>query len=163
MNLLKSIFFLAFISLVISCKSDPNSSGNDGHDHSHGAHVSTIDSTQPPLFNEIMAIHDEIMPRMSEIETLKQNIRMKMDSIDALNGNEEYRKQFRHAMAELNRADNMMSDWMFNFKDSYDTIHTESLKKSFLEAERAKIEGVKMTMNESIQVAQLTLKNTPIK
>ena len=56
-----------------------------------------------------------------------------------------------------------MSDWMNNFKENYDTIKLESIKNSFLEAERAKIEGVKMTMDESIKVARLTISNTPVK
>lgn len=142
---------------------DSKSSGMDGQDQSKTGQVSTIDSTQPALFNEIMAVHDEIMPQMNEIETLKQDIRMRMDSIDAQNDKAEFRSQFRHALAELNRADNMMSDWMNNFKENYDTIKLESIKNSFLEAERAKIEGVKMTMDESIKVARLTISNTPVK
>jgi len=163
MNLLKVIIFsFGFLSLI-SCKKDAKSPEHENHDHTGANHVSTIDSTQPPLFNEIMTVHDEIMPKMNNIETLKQDIRMKMDSIDAFNGNAENRKQFRHALAELNRADNMMSDWMSFFKENYDTIKSDDIKKQFLESERAKIEGVKMTMNESIKVAQMTLQNTPIK
>ncbi|HPB54282.1 MAG TPA: hypothetical protein PLR22_11470, partial [Saprospiraceae bacterium] len=104
-----------------------------------------------------------IMPWMNNIESLKQDIRMKMDSIDTFGGSEENRKQFRRAMSELNRADNIMSDWMSSFKENYDTIQTEKNKLNFLESERAKIEGVRGLMKESIEVAQMTLKNTPIK
>lgn len=148
---------------MVSCKKDSKANEHAGHDMSGSEHVSTIDSTQPPLFNEIMAVHDEIMPKMNDIETLKQEIRMRMDSIDAMNSDSKYREQFRHALAELNRADNMMSDWMSNFKENYDTIKADLDKNSFLEGERAKIEGVKITMNESINVAKLTVANTPVK
>jgi len=164
MNLSRFVFFIFLLSSFCSCKNDSTADSKDATANSASAgQVSTVDSTQPPLFNEIMTIHDEIMPQMNDIEVLKQNVRMKMDSIDALNGSEEYRNQFRHAMSELNRADNMMSDWMFNFKENYDTIKSEKVRQTFLESERAKIEGVKMTMSESIKVAQMTLKNTPIK
>jgi len=163
MNIFRILILCFGIFTIISCKKDSKTSGMDGQDQSKTGQVSTIDSTQPALFNEIMAVHDEIMPQMNEIETLKQDIRMRMDSIDAQNDKAEFRSQFRHALAELNRADNMMSDWMNNFKENYDTIKLESIKNSFLEAERAKIEGVKMTMDESIKVARLTISNTPVK
>ena len=163
MNIFKILILCFGIFTIISCKKDSKSSGMDGQDQSKTGQVSTIDSTQPALFNEIMAVHDEIIPQMNEIETLKQDIRMRMDSIDAQNDKAEFRSQFRHALAELNRADNMMSDWMNNFKENYDTIKLESIKNSFLEAERAKIEGVKMTMDDSIKVARLTISNTPVK
>jgi len=163
MNLLKIVILCFGILTMISCKKDSKANEHEGHDMSGTEHVSTIDSTQPPLFNEIMAIHDQIMPKMNDIETLKQEIRMRMDSIDAINSDSEYRKQFRHALAELNRADNMMSDWMSKFKENYDTIKVDAAKNNFLESERAKIEGVKITMNESINVAKLTIANTPVK
>ncbi|HPE10215.1 MAG TPA: hypothetical protein PLT28_10740 [Saprospiraceae bacterium] len=163
MNISKCVILTLGIMSLLSCKNDSHTTEHGSNESSHAAHVSTIDSTQPPMFNEIMAVHDEIMPWMNNIETLKQDIRMKMDSIDAFGGSDANRKQFRHAMAELNRADNAMTDWMSSFKENYDTIQTEKNKMAFLESERAKIEGVKNLMTESIKVAQLTLKNTPIK
>lgn len=163
MYISKYLFLVVGLLFVVGCKNDAKMSDHDMGDNSHATHISTIDSTQPPMFNEIMAVHDEIMPWMNNIESLKQDIRMKMDSIDTFGGSDENRKQFRHAMAELNRADNIMSDWMSSFKENYDTIQTEKNKLNFLESERAKIEGVRGLMKESIEVAQMTLKNTPIK
>ncbi len=163
MNIHRLILLAISIVSLASCKKDSKSTDQEGNDSSKMEQVSTIDSTQPPLFNEIMAVHDEIMPQMSTIEILKQELRMRLDSIDASNTKSEFRSQFRHALAELNRADNMMSDWMNNFKENYDTIKVDAVRTNFLESERAKIEGVKATMKESIDVAKLTISNTPVK
>ena len=163
MNISRFIIFCLGIITLAACKKDSKTTDQEANDMNKTEHVSTVDSTQPPLFNEIMAVHDQIMPQMNTIETLKQEIRMRMDSIDAKNTKSEFRPQFRHALAELNRADNMMSDWMNNFKENYDTIKSDAVKTNFLESERAKIEGVKATMKESIDVAKLTIANTPVR
>lgn len=129
---------------LLSCKNDSHTTEHGSNESSHAAHVSTIDSTQPPMFNEIMAVHDEIMPWMNNIETLKQDIRMKMDSIDAFGGSDANRKQFRHAMAELNRADNAMTDWMSSFKENYDTIQIEKTKWYSLNRKELKLRVLKI-------------------
>lgn len=155
-----ALFLLLFA--FIACKQESANQKQEDHSGHEGHHVGTTDNLQPPMFNEIMAVHDEIMPWMNNIEKLKGDVRLKIDSIDA-GADSQYRGQFRNAMVELNRADDMMTDWMNNFKNNYDSITDDSSRNIFLLDERNKIEVVKMKMDESIKIAKQVLANTPLR
>ena len=155
--------FVLFAVAVSGCKNEPANTSTDATtEHMHEHTASGVDNSQPPLFNEIMKVHDEVMPKMKDIEELKENLRMKIDTIDLNMPSSKYRKDFKYALAELNRADDMMTDWMHNFKDGYDSIQSAEGKNDFLEMERAKIEQVKIKMETSIKIASQTLQNTPM-
>lgn len=160
----RTIIVLVMSVLLWNCKNDKagNEAATDSHMHDHSM-VGGDNNVQPPLFNEIMAVHDEIMPRMKDIEDLKAQLRLKIDSIEVNMPDSKYKADFRFALAELNRADDMMTDWMHHFKESYDTISAPAGKNDFLEYERAKIEQIKGKMETSIKIASQTLATTPLK
>lgn len=154
---------LCFVSFAMSCKQESKTAEQNnasGSDHEHLA--SGMDNSQPPLFNDIMKVHDEVMPKMKDIEDLKENLRMKIDTLELNVPNAKYTKDYKYALAELNRADDMMTDWMHNFKDGYDSVQAAAGKNEFLEMERAKIESVKIKMETAIKIASQTLQNTPM-
>jgi len=70
------------------------------------------------LYNESMKIHDEIMPRMDELFTLRQRLTLKLDSLKGDSVvNASSIEQLRKAISELAAADKDMMDWMHNVKD----------------------------------------------
>jgi len=157
------IIVLVMSVLLWNCKNDKAGSDASTEDHMHDHSMVSGENVQPPLFNEIMAVHDEVMPRMKDIEDLKEQLRLKIDSIEVNMPDSKYKADFRFALAELNRSDDMMTDWMHHFKESYDTISSPAGKNDFLEFERAKIEQIKGKMETSIKIASQTLANTPMK
>lgn len=153
----KFIVLLLVFSTLFACKNDNPANGDALHEHN-----SKNSSNQPAIFDEVMKIHDEVMPKMSEIEDLKVILRMKIDSLEQNNPGAKHRSDFKFALAELNRADDMMTDWMHDFKENYDTIKDDSGKKAFLEVEKVKIELVRNKMNTGIKIAGQTIANTPM-
>jgi hypothetical protein len=94
------------------------------------------------LYEEVMLVHDEVMPEMSTIYRLKKQIK-KQDSIDSLG---------MALLTELESADEAMMAWMAAFKpDKNASIETQ---QAYLKTEKEKISKVSRTMKSSILKAQ---------
>lgn len=131
--LICSVLFLSF-----SCKEEKKS---------------TEESSQ---MKKVMAIHDEVMPKMSTIGKLVGEIKPKVDST-------EMGQDYEVAMKDLQEANRAMMDWMKDFGDRFD--HEEILegkelseeKQQWLDEEEEKVKVVKDKINGSIERAQALL------
>jgi len=105
---------------------------------------------------EVMAIHDEVMPKMGSIGKLVGELKPKVDST-------ETGKQYEVAMKDLQAANTAMMDWMKEFGDRFD--HEEILegkelsaeKQQWLDEEEEKVKVVKEKINGSIARAEALL------
>jgi predicted transcriptional regulator len=103
-----------------------------------------------------MAIHDEVMPKMSTIGKLVGEIKPKVDTT-ALG------QKYDVAMKDLQDAHKSMMDWMKEFGDRFD--HDEIMKgaelseekQKLLDAEEEKVKVVAEKINGSIERAQALL------
>lgn len=99
-------------------------------------------------WDEVMVVHDEVMPKMSALSRLKKQLRQ--DSV-------------KHAglIAKMTQAEDGMWDWM-NQLTPLKTIKTmsEAEAKSALDQELASITEVKRLMLESIETAERELQKT---
>lgn len=108
------------------------------------------------LENEVLAIHDEVMPKMDSIMLLKSKLSKKIQEIDSLgnvgvssNTMAEQRIKAADLNQKLNESDKLMMDWMHEYRgDSAKKLKPEQAVLYF-ESERDKI----------LQVKQLTLKS----
>ena len=66
----------------------------------------------PTQMEKVMAIHDEVMPKMSTIGKLVGELRPKVDST-------EVGQQYEEAMKDLQDANTAMMDWMKEFGDRF--------------------------------------------
>lgn len=103
-------------------------------------------------FKEVMAIHDEVMPRMGDINrirrTLKNALEEKQDSV----GTAEVTR-VQQAILQLEEADSLMMEWMAAFNPGYaqaKTAQDSVAVLNFLEKERVRITTVRDRMLESI-------------
>jgi hypothetical protein len=76
---------------------------------------------------QVMAIHDSVMPEMSTISRLVGQLKPLADSTEA---GQTYQK----AMVDLQEAHTAMMDWMKGFGDRFD--HEEIMKGKELSAEK---------------------------
>nr|WP_321415779.1 hypothetical protein [uncultured Allomuricauda sp.] len=105
---------------------------------------------------EVMAIHDEVMPKMGAIGKLVGELKSKVDST-------EMGQQYEAAMKDLQQANMAMMDWMKDFGDRFD--HEEILngkelseeKQQWLDEEEEKVKMVKEKINGSIERAEALL------
>jgi len=105
---------------------------------------------------EVMAIHDEVMPKMGTIGKLVGELKPKVDST-------EMGQQYEMAMKDLQEANTAMMDWMKDFGNRFD--HDEIMegaelseeKQQWLNEEEEKVKVVKEKMNGSIARAEALL------
>ena len=102
---------------------------------------------QKVMIDEVMAIHDEVMPKMDDLMTLKGSL----DSAIKVSPDSAKAKQL---YAALDSADNQMMDWMQAYNpDQVKGKSDEEVSKYYAE-EKTKISSVKELTNKSIEEAK---------
>ncbi|QWX83292.1 hypothetical protein H0I23_12630 [Cellulophaga sp. HaHaR_3_176] len=128
----------ALLTLTFSCKEKPK-------------------NEEPSQMLQVMAVHDEVMPKMSTIGKL-------IGQIDDKINKEGSSEALVNAKQELKDSNKAMMDWMRGFGDRFDTdeiMKGKALtdeKKKFLDEEEIKVNALRDKMNSSIQNAEAILK-----
>ncbi|AKA34770.1 hypothetical protein VC82_1127 [Flagellimonas lutaonensis] len=106
---------------------------------------------------EVMAIHDEVMPKMSKLGKLVAELKTKVDTT-------ETGRQYEAAMKDLQAAHKAMMDWMQGFGDRFDSdeiLNGKELtpqKQQWLDEEEEKVKALREQINLSIERAEKLLK-----
>ncbi|WP_291864927.1 hypothetical protein [Maribacter sp.] len=112
---------------------------------------------EPTQMQQVMAIHDEVMPKMGTIGKLVSTLKPMIDST-------ETGAQYDIAMKDLQKANKSMMEWMQDFGSKFDSdeiINGKKLtpeKQVLLDIEEAKVKEVANLMNTSIANAEALLK-----
>ena len=112
----------------------------------------------PTQMQHVMAVHDEVMPKMGKLGKLVGELKAKVDTT-------EMGQHYETAMKDLQDAHAAMMDWMQNFGNRFD--HEEILqgkelseqKQLWLNEEEEKVMALKEQINGSIERAEELLKN----
>ncbi len=100
------------------------------------------------LYDEVMVIHDEVMPKMSDIHRAKKKLRKLK--------NEENEELITLQVQALDEADEAMMSWMHDFdKPDLGTLEQDL---QYLSAEKEKISKVSDLMLNTIAEAQSLIK-----
>ena len=89
------------------------------------------------LFTEVIDLHDELMPKMSELTNLEEQLEAK-DSLGQAD---------QQILENLKKADSRMMDWMHDFTDTYVKDRTPVAKMTAQELEQG-IEGLQGELQE---------------
>ncbi len=113
------------------------------------------------LEGQVLALHDEVMPKLDEIMTLKARLSKKIQAIDSLqnegvSGNNlaQNRMQAVDLNQKLNESDKMMMDWMHGYKGDSAKKLKPAQSILYFENEIKKMSGVKEFTFKSIQDAK---------
>jgi hypothetical protein len=139
------MLFVLLMTLVF-----PGCKPNDSADESAGEPEET--EKVAALRKEVLTIHDEVMPLMTDIYQLKNKLREKIKSGTALSGEEK--KRFESAILDLDSADRGMRIWMREFSEVQTTGIPEADAISNLNLELKKITKVKEDMVTSVEAAK---------
>jgi hypothetical protein len=107
---------------------------------------------------QVMLIHDEVMPKMGTLGKLVGQLKPMADSLGAESA------EFK-AMKDLQEANRSMMDWMQGFGNRFDSeeiMNGKELsdeKKQWLREEEEKVQQVKENINSSIKRAEEILSN----
>lgn len=102
---------------------------------------------QKLMINEVMAVHDEVMPKMDDIMSLKSSldsaIKVSPDSVKA-----------KELYSALDVADNQMMDWMENYDSESVKGKSEVEISKYFANQKTKIKEVKILTDKSIEEAK---------
>lgn len=121
------------------------------------AHFSCKDGKKSnEQMKKVMAIHDEVMPKMSSLGSLVGELSSKEDST-------EIGLQYRSARIGLQEAHKSMMDWMQGFGSRFDAdeiLNGKELteqKQIWLDEEEEKVKALREQINRSIENAEKIL------
>ena len=141
-NLAKYLFIV--VILAVGCGKSSHHEHNDEKDDS-------TDSPNQALYNQVMDIHDQVMPKSDEIYSLKKKLQDKIAGSPEMAA--EQKKKFNDMIAELDSADHSMMDWMHKFNPLPDSANQE-LAREYLENEMERIKKVRELVETSVQKAK---------
>lgn len=110
----------------------------------------------PTQMDRVMAVHDEVMPKMGALGKLVGELKEKVDTT-------EVGQQYEKAMKDLQKANRAMMNWMKNFGDRFDSdeiLYGKELseqKQQWLNEEEEKVNALKEQINGSIERAEALL------
>ncbi|MDA7557685.1 hypothetical protein N8768_00865 [Flavobacteriaceae bacterium] len=141
---MKFLFLTILISLTIttSCKKEVSQA---------------IEMTQ---MDRVIAIHDDVMPKIGKIGQLINALESKTDSMDIDN-------PYNAAQNDLKEAYTYMMDWMKGFGERFDSDEIlegkllSNEKKIWLTEEESKVNFMKKMVLSSINNAETLLKEMP--
>jgi hypothetical protein len=141
---MKTIFLkFTLLTLLIVWGCGTKSHDHDMHDHEASEAVET--KGNQALYDEVMKVHDEVMPKMNDIYKAKQELNAQLT-----NASEEKKKEIQGALVKLDSASESMMEWMHNFNPIPDSVGEEKARE-YLETEMEKIKKVKEDVNEALE------------
>lgn len=106
------------------------------------------DNSNQSLYEKVMGVHDEVMPRMDEIHKLKRQLQETIKNSKDLA--EEKRKELEQKITLLDSASKAMMNWMHEFRP--EEFKGDSLRL-YLEKEMERVTKVKDLMLDAIKKA----------
>ena len=135
---------LASLALLWGCG---QKSGSEDHDHGHDAE----EGGNQALYDEVMKVHDEVMPKMNDIYKLKEQLKDKIaDTPDMV---AEKKQQIESTISRLDSASEGMMVWMRNFNPLPDSVG-EQEARDYLESEMEKIKKVSEDVRKALADAE---------
>ena len=137
---MRNLFFLILLALMACQSNEAGSSQN-------------VPKDLRSLHQEVLDIHDEVMPKMSQLTGLQAQLGDKLKELRAMQPTDmEKLKEANQVLGQLNRSESAMWDWMDGFS-KFDSIPADE-KEVFLQNEKASAEDMKNLMLTSIKAAE---------
>lgn len=102
-------------------------------------------------WDEVIGIHDEVMPEMSTISRIKRRVSAYLE--EQTSSQPSSKTELLDLLTQLQQAEDGMWDWMYNFQQLeplQDSLDHQGIL-NYLEYERERIEKVKAEMVQSIK------------
>jgi len=144
---MKKIFLFLFsviVFMVASCNGDKINSTNG-----------KLNVENQKIYDDIMATHDEVMPKMSDLNEDKQKLRDLNDRITEKNI--PLKDTVLNTILVLSKLEDDMSDWMSNFKTS-DVLNNADSSHTYLVNQKKIIAELNDNVKKGLNVSSVLLK-----
>ncbi|TRX56193.1 hypothetical protein FNH22_16255 [Fulvivirga sp. M361] len=143
--------FLFVLSACGNSTSDTTSNGSGGEINDQNK------TEEVALYDKVIEIHDEVMPKMDNIMNAKGKLQEKLDSLKEHDIEGEMVEKITEALGALSEADEAMMGWMRNFHPKDSTSDHQTIM-AYYEEQKVLISKVKDQMNNSLEEAEELLK-----
>jgi hypothetical protein len=118
----------------------------------------TDDDKLEKLHNEVMVVHNEVMPKMGELNRLKRQLKSYKDVVS--DDNADLKDSLINGVLLIAKSEDLMTDWMagYNYPDEKKTLEQ---MMQYLIAQKDSIKNVEESINMSLAIGQGFLKNAP--
>jgi hypothetical protein len=107
-------------------------------------------SPNEALYNEVMKVHDEVMPKMNDIYKYQQQLKEKLK---APNLSAAEKEEINAVLSKLDSAGNGMMVWMRQFDPIPDSAGEEKAR-IYLEGEMEKVKRVREDIAQALEQAK---------
>lgn len=137
-TLLKVVFIVALGALISCGKSGQDTTASDPVD----------EDPNQALYNQVMDIHDEVMPKMDGLYKLKKQLQDSIAKTPVMM--EETKKELERTIQQLDSASNSMMVWMRQFNPPTDSTSEEALRE-YLEAQLEMVKKMREDVMEALE------------
>lgn len=102
------------------------------------------------LKEEVLAIHDEVMPKMGDLRRARKNLLLQADSL--MESDPDRAAMLTTIADELDAANGGMMVWMRGYEPDYDS--TETATWAYFESQKVSVQRVKEDMLNSLAKAK---------
>src|SRR5262245_18381573 len=124
--------------------------------HKADAVDTTADGGNAALADEVMKVHDEVMPKLDDMYQLKEKLKNNIAETPTLAGDKK--QHIEATIAKLDSASEGMMVWMRKFDPTSASLTTEK-KREYLENEMEKIKKVREDVSEALTQGEAAVKN----
>lgn len=146
-NRVTNLLLVILSVITLSC----GQKSHDHDEHEHGAGDPVEESGNQALYDEVMKVHDEVMPKMDDIYKIKEELKNQIANTP--NMVEDKKKEIEASISKLDSASEGMMIWMRNFNPLPDSLG-EQQAKEYLENEMEKVKKVKEDVLEALEDAK---------
>ncbi len=119
------------------------------NDSNHMKGQRSVSAELQPLYDDVMKIHDDVMPEMQQISMLQGQLSARLDTLRSQQSVDRAMvKETNKILGGLNRAENAMWTWMHDFA-KIDSIPAEEVER-FLMREKSSALSMKELVLQSI-------------
>jgi len=109
------------------------------------------------LYDKVMAVHDEIMPKMGDIMKFKKQLQEKIDALSKADQVDSTKiSELEQAIADLDHSHEEMMGWMRQFDNDFEGMVNEDIM-TYLTKQMDKIKKVGEVTNAALKNAQQKL------
>jgi hypothetical protein len=132
----------------ISCRSGSMGEPQSGPNNYRPVPANREDS----LLKEVLDVHDYAMARMMKLSRYKTRAQQEYDSLLRAGSKGQMARGWKQAEEQLSRAEQLMQDWMAQFK--LDSMQNDPEKRViYLEGEKRKVQAMKEAIDASLSLA----------
>ena len=143
-----ALFFIILSLLSHSCR-------EKSHEKDHGHDATAPDEVEASenqiLYNEVMKVHDEVMPKMNDIQRKKESLKNQIASNPQMPADQK--KAIEDRIIKLDSAAEGMMRWMRNFNPLPDSTGEEKARE-YLENEMDRVKKVREDILQALEEAE---------